>query len=136
MVTKIVSTQQELDSCIKDIRMACGQLERPHVITAKVFRKKRSISQNNVYWMWLSCIEEETGTDKNDLHIAFRQRFLGFVMVSVLGDNVMTPKSTTILTTGEFTNYLEKIRLLMLDYDITLPAPNDPGWDEMTVRYS
>ena len=38
-------------------------------ITIKKASEKRSIPQNDLMWMWLTCIERETGTPKDDIYM-------------------------------------------------------------------
>jgi len=37
---------------------------------------KRSLDQNALMWLWLKCIEKETGNDKNEFHLLYRANFL------------------------------------------------------------
>lgn len=134
MITCVVRSWGDLVKAANEIRQVWDK-KTPHVFTWKAYRRRRSIPQNNLYWKWLSCIEEETGNDKNDLHWVYRCRFLGFVQVTVMDEEVMVPRSTTTLDTGEFTVYLDKIHGLATQYNIHLPYPGDPGWDEFDVRY-
>ena len=46
-------------------------------VTVTLHREKRSVSQNALYWLWLTCMESETGHDTDDLHDYFCQRYLG-----------------------------------------------------------
>jgi len=72
--------------------------------------KFRSIPQNNLYWLYLSAIEEYTGYSADELHSSFRSMFLT--------DNTRKPplvRSTTMLDTNQFGTYLEKIRMYVLE---------------------
>src|SRR5665811_2051765 len=46
------------------------------IIEIKKRAKKRTIDQNSLYWLWLTCIEKETGNDKNEFHLLYRANFL------------------------------------------------------------
>ncbi len=39
-------------------------------------KAKRSLDQNALMWLWLGCIEKETGNDKNEFHLLYRANFL------------------------------------------------------------
>ena len=47
-----------------------------YTITVKRSSEKRSIPQNDLMWMWLSCIERETGTPKDDIYMYYCKKFL------------------------------------------------------------
>ncbi|MDR1373165.1 MAG: hypothetical protein LBJ17_08665 [Dysgonamonadaceae bacterium] len=48
------------------------------VYTLSIKKKvnKRSPDQNSLMWLWFTCIERETGTDKNDVHDYYCGLFL------------------------------------------------------------
>lgn len=71
--------------------------------------RTRSLSQNNLYWMYLEIIERETGNNANDLHEYFRRVLLSPKMLKVMGKEIKVPKSTTELKKNEFSDYMEKI---------------------------
>ena len=47
-----------------------------YTITIKRANEKRSIPQNDLMWMWLTCIERETGTPKDDVYMYYCKKFL------------------------------------------------------------
>ena len=99
-------------------------------------RWKRSISQNNLYWLWVTCIEHETGNDRNDLHEFFKARFLGFEEIKVLQYTVTRVISTTSKDTKRFKEYLDKIQLFAsIELGIELPDPNDKYWSDFYETY-
>lgn len=99
-------------------------------------RWKRSISQNNLYWLWLTCIEHETGNDRNDLHEFFKAKFLGFEEIQVLQYTVTRVISTTSKDTKRFKEYLDKIQLFAsVELGIELPDPNDKYWSDFYETY-
>ncbi len=73
----------------------------------------RSLSQNNLYWLYLEEIEIETGNSANDLHEFFKREFLPpqFITVKLKGKSIerKIPRSTTDLSKLEFGTYMEKI---------------------------
>lgn len=71
--------------------------------------RTRSLSQNNLYWMYLDIIERETGNNANDLHEYFRRTLLPPKFIKVMGQEVKIPASTTDLKKHEFSEYMEKI---------------------------
>lgn len=77
------------------------------VLTNK--KPKRTIAQNNYYWLYLGIIEKETGNLADDMHKLFKGKFLSNAIVEVFGEKVRREKSTTELTVTEFSEYIEKI---------------------------
>jgi hypothetical protein len=85
----------------------------------------RSGEQNAWYWGGvLRTIAEETGHDENELHEIFKRWYLPKKHVQ-LGTGVAEVScSTTDLTTAEFTQYIERIRLFALqELSINVPPP-------------
>ncbi len=74
---------------------------------------KRTISQNNFYWMYLGVIAEDTGNNANDLHEYFKRVLLLpiFQTVEIKGKKIeiKIPASTKKLSKLEFGEYIEKI---------------------------
>jgi len=89
------------------------------------YRKDRTASQNKLLWLWLGIISNDTGNSPDELHEIFKLKFLGSETLSALGFKIERPKSTTKLTTQEFTDYLDKIEGLAISIGIRLPHPED-----------
>ncbi len=99
-------------------------------------RWRRSISQNNLYWLWLTCIEQETGNDRNELHEFFKAKFLGFEEIKVLGYYVTRVISTTSKDTKQFKEYLDKIQMFAsVELGIELPDPDNKNWSDFYETY-
>jgi hypothetical protein len=74
----------------------------------------RSDKQNKMYWglvlnAIVQAIHESTGQDKDDIHGYFKAKFLSKTMY-INGKLVPSIKSTTKLTTSEFSRYIEQIK--------------------------
>ncbi len=90
-------------------------------IEIKVKRKFRSVSQNNLYWLWLGVISDDTGFTTDELHGTFKSMYL-----TDHTQKIPLVRSTTALNTEEFTIYLNKIQDLCREkLEITLPNPED-----------
>lgn len=99
-------------------------------------REKRTVDQNSLYWLWIACIMDETGNEKEFLHEFFKGKFLGYHERVVFGQVVKTPKTTTTLDTKQFTNYLEEIRVFAAaELGIVLPDPEDKYWQDFYDKY-
>ena len=100
-------------------------------------RGKRSISQNSLYWMWLTCIEQETGNDKNELHEFFKNEILGRKCLYIGDYESLVTVSTTELNTAQFKQYLDKIQIFAnTELSIILPNPEDKHFEEFANYYS
>ncbi len=107
-------------------------LEGVYDITITKYKKDRTKAQNSLMWMWLGIISSDTGESPENLHEIFKLRFLGTEKIQSMGYSIEIPKSTTKLTTQEFTDYLDKIEGLALSIDIRLPHPQDLYYEAMT----
>lgn len=91
-------------------------------------KSKRTLSQNSYYWVYLDVIANETGNDRQDLHLFFR-KLLPLKKVTIKGKkkthDIQIAKSTTELDKVEFGEYLDKICALV---DIPLPDPIEAGY--------
>jgi hypothetical protein len=71
----------------------------------------RSLRQNRFYWgAVLTTIAEATGNSTEDLHLVLKDMFLPRKFITLGTKEVEVRKTTTDLTTEEFTLYLEAVR--------------------------
>lgn len=105
-------------------------------VIIKQIRKIRTMPQNRLYWLWLTCIMEETGNDKEDLHRHFTEKYLPKNTREVLGQQIEEPISTKILDTAQFTKYLERVQQFAnSELGIALPNPEDLHWKDFYDQY-
>lgn len=110
-------------------------LSKPYTITISQRKARRSVDQNALMWLWLTCIESETGNDRNDLHEYFKRKYIQPERVKVFDDEQLK-YTTTNLSTSQFKEYLDKIQIFAAsELAITLPDPNDLYWDEFYEYY-
>ncbi len=96
-----------------------------YTVTLSDTKPRRSTNQNNYYWLYLGIIEEETGNLASDIHEYAKRKFLPPRFITVKGETIKVPGSTTKLTKTEFGEYLDKISAWS---GITLPNPEDAGY--------
>ena len=61
----------------KSFDFMCSQLRNGRYrVKIERFTEPRTLSQNALMWLWFTCIEQETGTDKQDVHDYYCNRFL------------------------------------------------------------
>ena len=96
-----------------------------YVITIKRSSTKRSIAQNDLMWMWLTCIERETGTSKDDVYMYYCKKFL--MKTISIGDKLERIYNTSSkLNTEQMTRFLTNIQQDALnELGIRLPKPED-----------
>ena len=98
-------------------------------ITIEVIKRRRTLSQNAYYWVYITIIAKETGNHPDDLHEYFKSRFLPDVIIAVRGKKhshtFTRKKSTTELTKNEMSVYLEQI---CAETQVPLPNPEDAGY--------
>ncbi|SHG33328.1 hypothetical protein [Dysgonomonas macrotermitis] len=110
--------------------------DKKYIVEVKVARERRSIDQNALYWLWLSCLMNETGENKDNLHEYFKTKFLGVDERQCFGHHFYLPNTTTKLDTLQFKNYLDRIQeFASVELGITLPDPKDLYWDEFYQQY-
>ena len=110
--------------------------DKPYFAEIKQIRRRRTIDQNSLYWLWLKCLQDETGEDKDRLHEYFKARYLGVSTVEVFGVDVQMSASTTKLDTKEMTHYLDRIQqFALMDLGIALPNPSDLHWEQFYQKY-
>jgi len=98
--------------------------------------EKRNIHQNKLYWLWLTCLEAETGNDKNDLHEFFKDKFLKKELIEVFETQILKEVSTAKLDKKQFSAYLEKIQIFaQTELEIKLPEPKDKEFEQFYEFY-
>lgn len=92
-------------------------------LTIRKKGKVRSIPQNSYYWgVVINILANELGYEvPDDMHYELRRMFLK----ESDKNGIVKSKSTTKLTTKEFEEYLEKIRIWAAKENIQIPLPNE-----------
>jgi len=124
-----------------DREMAIGTLkrldlhERYYLFTCEEQKRNRTVPQNKLYRLWLTCISQETGNEVEDLHDFYKERYTEPIIREVMGKR-QVKYTTTNLNVIQFTNYLEKIQIhANTELHITLPNPEDRYWAEFYDFY-
>ena len=91
--------------------------------------EKRTLSQNNLYWVFLQKIEFETGNVASDLHEWYKRSLLPPKFIHIRGKNgvreVKIPRSTTDLNKIEFGDFMDKISA---ESEVAIPSPEEAGF--------
>jgi len=96
-------------------------MEGKEVKISKIDRS-RTILQNRFYWEFLNIISRETGDDPNSLHEYLKRKLLPPVFITVRGEEIKIPASTTKLSKIEMGEYIDRISALV---EIPVPDPNE-----------
>lgn len=85
----------------------------------------RSLRQNKWYWgVVLTTIAESTGNTTEDLHVVLKEMFLPRKFITLGTKEVEVRKTTTDLSTDEFSKYLEALSAwAATELGITMPTP-------------
>jgi len=87
-------------------------------------REKRSLDQNAWYWgVVLKTIAESVGHTENELHEIFKRMFLPPKTLEYRGREIKIPGTTTELSKGDFSEYIEKVRAEVSSLGIIIPDP-------------
>lgn len=107
-----------------------------YTITIKRASEKRSINQNNLMWMWFTCVERETGTPKNDVYNFYTKKFLQKVVQ--VGDRLeRCVESTSQLNKERFTEFLNKVQAdVASEFGIQLPIPEDRYFEQFYQTFN
>jgi ATP-dependent phosphoenolpyruvate carboxykinase len=103
-----------------------GLKAMPYRVELKENRGKRSLNENAYYWgVVVKILSDYTGDTPDDMHEVLKAKFLKTV-VNFGGEELVMSKHTWNLTTKEFEEYLEQIRIFaQTELDVKIPLPNE-----------
>lgn len=106
-----------------------------YTITVKRMAEKRSIAQNDLMWMWLACIENETGTPKDEVYMYYCKKFLTKT-VNIGGKLERIYMTSSKLNSEQMTDFLNRIQAdAASELGITLPQPQDRFFEAFYQEY-
>lgn len=120
----------------KSFDYMCSQLTNGRYrVRIERYHEQRTLSQNALMWLWFTCIERETGTDKLDVHDYYCNRFLRRTAF-IKGREMTVAGSTSKLNTVQMTDFLRKVQAdAAAELGITLPLPEDRYYREFVNEY-
>ncbi len=121
------------DSCKTYLDTIAIDSDKPLEVIVRPYKKKRSLAQNNLLWMWLGLIanylgdEHGIGTTSEDLKEEFQERFIGLkTYLKSDGTVGQRLRGTSELNTAEFTEFLNRIDVYCgSELGLRLPHPDD-----------
>lgn len=107
-----------------------------YTITIKKAQQKRSLPQNDLMWLWFTCIEQETGTPKEDVYMYYCKKFLCKV-IEIGGHREKIYNTSSKLTMEEMTEFLNKIQAdAATELGITLPKREDRFFEQFYAQFN
>lgn len=106
-------------------------------VTISKRKKIRSIAENSYYWgVVIKIVSDEMGLLPDETHEFLKSLFLKMGM-EVKGKRYEVTRSTTLLSTIEFEDYLAKCRAwTSMELNTYIPEPNEVEYEgkELTVK--
>ena len=127
-----IQTEQDRKKAIEAIQAI--SLETTWLFSLTKRRKRRTLSQNRLLWLWLTCLEvdAETGYTKEELYQYFLNIFptRRFVMDKEI---IIT---SSVMETKEKATFLDAIqRFAGTELGIVLPDPEGKRFEEFENQY-
>ena len=110
-------------------------LAKKYSVEITLKREIRTLSQNRLYWLYLACLEQETGNEKEALHDFFKRKWLRKNTTELRNEQIISVYSTKELNTVQFKAYIDRIVLFAAEEGIILPDPNDLSWSQFYETY-
>lgn len=95
------------------------------VLKIKKKWNKRSLSQNSLYWAWVTEIAEYCGNSPEEMHTILKGLFCPKREVKMGKKVYVIPRSTTSLTKGEMVEFMMHVQVEATQLGITLMSPED-----------
>lgn len=106
-----------------------------HLLVFRKPERRRSNDQNALAWLWFTCIAEETGSSKDDVHDHYCMKFLRRPIV-FNGREEMSMRGTSGLTTAEMKQFLDMVQAdAASELGIILPDPEDLNYAAFEEYY-
>lgn len=124
-----VSLDKNLDYLFSTLRNGT------YSIIIKRMNGQRTLRQNDLMWMWLKCIEHETGTPKEDVYLYYCKKFL--CKVIQIGERLEKVYETSSrLNTQRMTEFMNNIKAdAAMELGIQLPLPEDRYFEQFYQHY-
>jgi len=110
--------------------------EKRYEVNISLKREIRTIPQNRLYWLYITCISDETGSSKEDVHSFIKQTFLRVDELVIGNSSIPQTVSTTKLNTKMMADLINQIVVwASSELGIILPDPADYLWDQFYDKY-
>lgn len=110
--------------------------EKRYEVNISLKREIRTIPQNRLYWLYITCISDETGSSKDDVHSFIKQTYLRVDELVIGNSSIPQTVSTTKLNTKMMADLINQIVVwASSELGIILPDPADYLWDQFYEKY-
>ena len=106
-----------------------------YTVTITKAKKRRTIDQNSLMWLWFTCISQDTDQPVQDVHDYYCAKFLrkGICWNGVPRTIV---EGTSKLTKERMTEFLDHVQAdAATEFGIRLPQPDDRYFEEFYQTY-
>ena len=111
------------------LKVKCPRCNFVYDLNTKA-KAKRSLSQNALYWVWMTILGADIGHTKEEMHYVFKRQFLKDKMPVMARDEFIDylimldykEVSTTKLVVGEMKEYLDNVFNQAAEININLPV--------------
>ena len=114
--------------------LAHADIRKTLEVFIRPYKKKRTVSQNNLMWMWYDLIAEHVGVSPEEMHERCKVNFLGISERVVCNELIREPISSTSLDTKQMRDFLEKVEKLGEWHNIKMPHPDDYAYAMMLSK--
>lgn len=98
--------------------------------------KRRGTKANALYWLWMKCLEDETGQSKDDYHDYFKDKFIGYSIKEFNERSIIKEPSTAKMLSKPFNEYMKKVQAeAAIEFNTVVPLPEDQGFDQFIEHY-
>ena len=106
-------------------------------VTVAIHHRNRTIPQNSLYWLHVTCLADECGSDRDEVHAELKRLYLPSESVTgMYGETIVRPVSTSKLDTAQFSAYIEKVvAFASSTLGIVLPMPGDLAFEQFEEYY-
>jgi len=127
---------KEEEQLFKQLKQSFLSLKNgDYEIVHKLFKKNRSNDQNALMWLWFTCLEDETGQDKQDIHDYYCKLFLRREVV-INNKREVVVSGTKNLKTDVMANFLTKVQAdAASEFGCQLPTREDLHFEEFRRQY-
>lgn len=86
---------------------------------------KTTAPHRRLFWMWMACLEYETGQSRMDFHDYFVKKYIPPYKHGI-----------SDISTKAMTHFMEQIKAdAQTDFHVMLPLPSDLGYNEFILDY-
>ena len=94
-------------------------------VVVKPYKRNRNNDQNALYWKWITIIGNDLGYDKDEMHELLAYKFLGLEQKEIDGRKFEQIRSTTKLSVGGMSEYMERVQRWAAEMGVRLPSLED-----------